>query len=55
MSFRENRIVRIVCRTPIKSALDRLLPSETLKVKDNAIRCTVEAGGMRVVEIAGTN
>jgi hypothetical protein len=49
--FRENRTVRIVCRVPVKGALDRLLPSDSLEVKDNATPCTVEAGGVRIIEI----
>ena len=53
--YRENRKVKIKLRVPVKSAHDRLLPSDTLNVtqKDGkaTVALTVMAGSVRIVEL----
>jgi len=49
--YRENRSVVIRCRLPITSARDRLLPSEKLEVKGNALQLEVLAGSVRIIEL----
>jgi hypothetical protein len=49
--FRENRKVTIHARVPVQSARDRLLPTDPLPLKQNAVQCDVVAGGMRIIEL----
>jgi len=49
--FRENRTVTIRSRVPVKSARDWLLSSERLVVQENAVRCEVPAGAVRIIEL----
>jgi hypothetical protein len=49
--YRENRKVTIKCRVPVKSAGDRLLPSDELAVQENAVRLEVPAGGVRIIDL----
>jgi hypothetical protein len=49
--FRENRRVTIQARVPVRSARDRLLPSEPLTVRENTTMCEVPAGGVRIIEL----
>ena len=49
--FRENRKVTIRAHVPIQSARDRLLPTDPLLVKQNAVQCEVGAGGVRIIEL----
>ena len=49
--YRENRKVVIRSRVPVKTAVDRLLPTEALGVKENKIELTVQAGSVRVIEL----
>ena len=49
--YRENRAVTIAARAPIKSAVDRLLPDDPLRVKDNQVSLEVPAGGVRIIEL----
>jgi hypothetical protein len=49
--FRENRTVTIRSRVPLQTARDRLLPDETLQVDQNSVRCEVQAGGVRIIEL----
>jgi hypothetical protein len=49
--YRENRAITITSRIPITSARDRLLPSDTLAVKENTVTCEVVAGSVRVIEV----
>jgi hypothetical protein len=49
--FRENRRVTIQARVPVRSARDRLLPSEPLTVRENTTTCEVPAGGVRIIEL----
>jgi hypothetical protein len=53
--YRQNRTVTIRTASPIKTAVDRLLPTDTLKVdaaeKGSTITLVVPAGGVRIVEI----
>jgi hypothetical protein len=53
--YRQNRTVTIRTRVPVKAAVDRLLPTDTLKVTpkgDGAeISLTVLAGSVRVIEL----
>jgi hypothetical protein len=48
---RENRTVTIKARVPVTTARDRLLPSDKLEVKQNAVQCEVSAGGVRIIEL----
>jgi hypothetical protein len=48
---RENRPVTIKMHVPIKTARDRLLPSDKLEVKDGVVKCEVSAGGVRVIDL----
>lgn len=49
--YRENRKVTIKTRSPIKSAVDRLLPDDPLRVEGNRVTLEVPAGGVRIVEL----
>ena len=49
--YRQNRVVTIQSHVPIKAARDLLLADEPLSVKDNAVRCEVLAGGVRIIEL----
>ncbi len=49
--FRENRKVTIRARVSIRSARDRLLPTDSLAVEHNAVQCEVVAGGVRIIEL----
>ncbi|MBY0525849.1 MAG: hypothetical protein K2R98_20825 [Gemmataceae bacterium] len=49
--YRENRKVIIRSQVPIKSARDRLLPTEELAVKQNSVECDVPAGGLRIIDL----
>ncbi|OAI45340.1 hypothetical protein AYO44_02745 [Planctomycetaceae bacterium SCGC AG-212-F19] len=49
--YRENRMVTIRSRLPVKDARDRLLPSATFPVRDNTVECEVPAGGVRIIEL----
>jgi hypothetical protein len=49
--FRENRAVTIRSHIPIRKARDQLLPDDPLVVKDNAVRCEVSAGGVRLIQL----
>jgi hypothetical protein len=53
--FRQNRVVTIRARVPVKSARDRLLPDDVLKVTTEGGAATVTfvvpAGGVRIVEL----
>jgi hypothetical protein len=49
--FRENRSVIIKSRVPLKTARDRLLPSDTFVIVQNAVRCEIPAGGVRVMDL----
>ncbi len=48
---RENRVVTIKARVPVKSARDRLLPSDRLEVTEGAVTCEGFAGGVRLIEL----
>lgn len=48
---RENRMVTIKAFVPIKTARDRLLPTDRLEVKEGSVNCEVTAGGVRVIEL----
>lgn len=57
--FRQNRQVRITCRVPVATAVDRLLPTDRLTVQpppggvpgNSTIELTVPAGAVRIVEL----
>lgn len=49
--FRENRVITIKARVPIKTARDRLLPTDTFTVEKNTMKCEVPAGGLRVIDL----
>jgi hypothetical protein len=49
--YRENRRVVIRSRGRIKSAVDRLAPSESLNPEHGELRLEVPAGGVRIVEL----
>ena len=49
--YRQNRPVTIRSTTPVKTARDRLLPTEVLSAKDNTVTLEVPAGGVRIIEI----
>jgi hypothetical protein len=53
--YREDRKVKIKLRVPVKSAHDRLLPSDTLSVTQKGGRAdvslTVLAGSVRIIEL----
>lgn len=49
--FRENRTVRIRSKVPIGSAMDLLLPSDSLDIRDGTIECEVPAGGVRIIRL----
>lgn len=53
--YRENRKVSIRCRVPVKTASDRLLPTDTFTVtpgKEGAtVDLTVQAGSVRIIEL----
>jgi hypothetical protein len=42
--------VTIRANLPVQTAHDRLLPSEKLLVRENAVECEVPAGGVRLIE-----
>lgn len=47
--YRENRPVTITSKVPITKAYDRLLPTDTMTVEGNKVKCEVLAGGVRVI------
>jgi hypothetical protein len=49
--YRENRVVTITAKVPIKSAVDRLLPDDPLVVKENSVTFEVPAGAVRIIEL----
>jgi hypothetical protein len=49
--YRENRSVEIVCRTPVKTARDRLAPSDTLSLAEGVLKLEVPAGGLRIIAL----
>jgi hypothetical protein len=49
--FRENRAVRIRSKVPIESAIDLLLPSDTLNIREGSLECEVPAGGVRIIRL----
>ncbi len=49
--FRESRAVVIRSSGPVKFARDRLLPGDVLTICENAVRCEVPAGGVRIFEL----
>lgn len=49
--YRENRKITIRSRVPVKTASDRLLPSDALTVKDGKVELTVQAGSVRIIEL----
>ena len=49
--FRENRQVTIRAHVPIKSARDRLLPTDAIQVENNRATLTVGAGAVRIIEL----
>ncbi len=49
--YRQNRPVTIHAQMPIHAARDLLLADELLPVANNAVRCQVLAGGVRVIEL----
>ena len=49
--YRQNRNVTIKAKVAFKSAFDRLLPDDPLKVEGNSVTLEVPAGGVRVVEL----
>jgi len=49
--FRENRVVTIACKVPVKEVRDRLCESDRFEIKDGVITCVVPAGAVRVLEI----
>ncbi len=49
--YTHNRSVTIRSRVPVQTARDRLAPEEQLTVRENAVRCEVPAGGVRIVEL----
>ena len=49
--YRENRQVTIRAHVPIRSARDRLLPSDTFAVESDRVRVEVPAGGVRIIEL----
>jgi hypothetical protein len=52
--YRENRRVTIRARAAIARARDRLLPSARLVPRADALELTVEAGGVRIIELTLT-
>lgn len=53
--FRENRDVTIRTAFDVASAADWLMPDDPPSVKGRAVKLTVPAGGVRVVEIRGSD
>lgn len=49
--YRENRAVVIKARVPIKSAHDRLLPTDRFEIVNQSVHCEVAAGGVRIIEL----
>lgn len=49
--YRENRRVAIRSTTPVQSARDWLLQSDTFKVENNAVQVEVPAGAVRIIEL----
>lgn len=49
--YRENRTITIRAKTPVKSARDRLLPDDPLKVDGGTVKLEVPAGAVRVIEL----
>lgn len=49
--YRKNRQVVIRSHVPVTAASDRLLPSDKLRAEQNAVRCEVPAGGVRIIEL----
>ena len=53
--YRENREITITTAQPVKSARDRLLPTDSLKVESNdgkqTVTLIVPAGGVRIIEL----
>jgi hypothetical protein len=49
--YRQNRKVTIRSSVPITSAVDKLLPTDPLKVADNTVELTVPAGDVRIIEL----
>jgi hypothetical protein len=49
--YRENRKIAIKALVPIKSAADRLQPTDELTLRENAVRLEVPAGGVRIIEL----
>lgn len=49
--FRENRTVTLRANVPIRTAKDRLLPTDPLAVQGNAVTLTIPAGGVRLIDL----
>jgi hypothetical protein len=53
--YRQNRTITIKTELPIKSAVDRLLPTDQLKIestgKERSVTLVVPAGAVRIVEL----
>jgi hypothetical protein len=49
--YRENRKITIRSRVPVKSASDRLLPTDAFTVKENKVDLIVQAGSVRIIEL----
>jgi hypothetical protein len=49
--YRQNRTVTVRSKKPIKSAVDRLLPSDVLTPQGDTLTVTIPAGGVRIIEI----
>ncbi len=49
--YRQNRTVTVRSKKPIKSAVDRLLPTEPLTPQGDTLTVTIPAGGVRIIEI----
>ena len=43
--------VLLVSRVPVKTAVDKLLPTEALEVKDGRVTFEVPAGAVRIIEL----
>lgn len=49
--FRENRTVTIISHVPVQTAVDKLLPTDRLEVRDGRVTFEVPAGAVRIIEL----
>ncbi len=49
--FRENRLVTVISHVPVQTAVDKLLPTDRLEVRDGRVTFEVPAGAVRIIEL----